>query len=131
MALIQDINIDQGANHKETFVIQTLTNQTLPYNATTNPYIALDLTGYTVRMQVRSSYDAGAVALLATNSNGKFTVVPLTGTITLTVLPADTTAILFKGESADYVYDIEVQDGSGNVIRPVQGAFVISREVTR
>jgi len=130
-AVTIDLNIDQGTTINQSFLLNVLTNQTLPYNATTNPYTPLDLTGCTFSMMVRIDYDQRDV-LDASTANGKIVVdTPSSGIFRLVLAPADTTAINFLGDTANYVYDIELTDASGNVSRPVKGAFNISREVTR
>jgi hypothetical protein len=135
MAAQKEITVDQGSTHEEYFLVQVLTDPTLPFNATTNPYIALNLTGYTVAMQVRASYDAGApvITALSTGANPKITVPNASnGQLLITLLPVDTSALTFKGDSASYVYDIEItKTSTGKVTRIVQGAFTISREATR
>lgn len=131
MAFVSDVNIDQGTSFTETFFIQTLTNPALPLNAVTNPYIPLSLIGSTFNMMVRPDYDSGVV-LTATLANGKITCPsPATGYFSLVLLPSDTAVIRFTGDSANYVYDISITDSFLNVIRPIQGAFNISREVSR
>jgi len=131
MAVIIDLNVDQGTTITDVFQLNVLTHQTLPFNASTNPYIPFDLTGCTFNMMVRPDYDS-PVKLTASSGNGKIVcAAPTTGIFSLNLSPADTTGIRFTGDSASYVYDIEVTDQSGNVSRPVQGAFNISREVTR
>ena len=130
MAITKNISVDQGSNFTDTLSIEVLTNPALP-EGVSNPYIPLNLTNYTARMQVRSSYDSSVVVLSATTSNGRLVIDAANGKITLKLLPADTSALIFKGETADYVYDEEIEDNLGNVLRVVQGAFSISREVTR
>jgi len=113
MAATHDISIDQGTDFTQTFV----RNDT-------------DLTGYAVKMQVRADYDKPAL-LEASTLNGKFSAPDNAGAFTLTLVPADTTNIKFKGDSWSGVYDIELTSGSGAVERLLQGTFTISREVTR
>lgn len=129
-----DITVYQGKTYVEQFTCQVLTDPALPYNATTNPWIPLDLTTYDVRMQVRATYDGAAVKLsaLSTGASPKFVKDNSGGIITLTLLPTDTSTIVFTGEQASYVYDIElVHQTYGTVLLLSFGAFNINREVTR
>jgi len=110
-----NITCDQGATFKRTI---TWTNQArTPYN----------LTGYTARMQVRSTVSASNVELELTTSNSRITLGGAAGTINLTV-PAVTTAALTPGL---YVYDLELISAGGEVTRLIEGNFNVKAEVTR
>lgn len=130
MAVIQDITVAQGTTHTEVFLLEVLADPSLPYDEENNPYIPMNLTSAKIRMNVRKDYDSSAIVLEATSENGKF-VKTQQGTFELRLLPSHTTAIRFEGEEATYVYDIEVEMAANDVLRPVQGSFVLSREVTR
>lgn len=135
MAFNSPITVDQGTTFNETFVVQVLTNQALPFNVNTNPYIPLNLTGASMNMMVRADYDKSVALLTCSSANGKITCMsPATGAFTVALAPADTSNIPasnFQDDTFTGVYDIEVTDASGNVIRPVQGTFTVNREVTR
>jgi hypothetical protein len=133
MATQKEMVVDQGSTHEEYYIIQQLTDPTLPFNQTTNPYIALNLTGYTIAMMVRATYDSASPVITATTTNGKITVPNAgSGQLLVTLIPTDTSIITFKGDSASYVYDIEItKTATGKVTRIVQGSFTISREATR
>ena len=110
-----NITCDQGATFKRTI---TWTNQAkTPYN----------LTGYTARMQVRSTASASNVELELTTANSRIVLGGTAGTIQLTV-PAVTTAALTPGL---YVYDLELVSGGGEVTRLIEGNFNVKAEVTR
>ncbi len=130
MTVSKDITVKQGTTHVEAFIIEVLTNPYLDFNATTNPYIPLDLTLATIRMMVRSTFDATQILLNATDANGKFVKTGI-NTFELRLIPSDTSSVRYSGEEADYVYDIEIELAPNNVIRPVGGSFIIGREVTR
>lgn len=130
MAVIQDIIVKQGTTHTEVFLLEVLADPSLPYDEDTNPYIPMNLTSAKIRMNVRKDYDSSAIVLEATSENGKF-VKTFAGTFELRLLPSHTTEIRFVGEEATYVYDIEVEGSIDNVIRPIQGSFILEREVTR
>lgn len=129
-----DITVYQGKTYVEQFTVLVLTNPLLPWNATTNRYIALDITNYDVRMQVRPSFDSAVIKLtaLSTLTSPKFIKNNTGGIITLTLLPADTSAIAFAGEEANYYYDIELAHQSLSTVLLLSfGSFNIKREITR
>jgi len=83
--------------------------------------IAIDLTGYTGRSQIRRHYTS-------INATASFTVaVANTGTITLTMNSA-TSANVTAGR---YVYDVELISPSSKVSRVFEGQIKITPEVTR
>lgn len=89
--------------------------------------VVVNLTGYTARMQIRSSIASDQVLLELTTENDRIVITPLTGTITLK-LDADTTAEIdwIKG-----VYDLEAVSADDKVTRLLRGTVSISKEVTR
>ena len=88
---------------------------------------AVNLTGYTARMQLRSAVDAtGAAVLELTTGNNRIVLGGTAGTINLTVAATAMAAV----EADTYVYDLELVDGSV-VTRLVQGTFELRGEVTR
>lgn len=115
MAKTYELLIDQGSTLSVLF--------TLKDEAGT----ALNLTGYTVRMQIRSSYASSIVVLNLSTTLGTILLDPLLGKITITATAAVTAALPAKR----YVYDIETVSASGFVTRFVQGNVVVSPEVTR
>lgn len=117
MATQYDLSIDQGTTWSRTLTLK---------DSSDDP---IDLTNYTAAMMVRADYDKAAL-LTATTENNKIDIVAAEGTITITFLPADTTALSFHGDSLDCVYDVEIYN-AGVVTRIVQGSLTISREVTR
>lgn len=86
---------------------------------------AMNLTGYTVRGQLRRTFDSATVELdLATGSH--VTISNAAGGIVTLSIAASVTATL----SGSYKYDIELVNGS-DVHRILQGTMTVSREVTR
>ena len=85
---------------------------------------ALNLTGYTARMQMRSTHDSSTIALTYTStiaspaSNGK---------INLSATATQTAAI----EEGMYVYDLEIESSGGEVTRLMEGQVTVTPEVTR
>lgn len=100
----------------------------------------LDMTGYTVQIQVRSSYESTDWAINLTLANGGIEwVSQSTGVFKANITPAVTTnksKIRFTSESPDVwegVYDVEVNSNTDfpGIQKPWYGDFTILREVTR
>lgn len=85
-----------------------------------------ELTGATVRMQIRKSQGA-PVLVDATTVNGKITTTPATGRITVKLSDEDTD--LLSSKSAQY--DLEVEDAAGDVYRLLQGSVTVSPNITQ
>ena len=84
--------------------------------------VVLDLTGYTLRAQLRKKYtDALPSATFTATASD-----PTTGIINL-ILSATDTAALTKGT---YVYDVEIEKNSV-VYKPVGGRIVVMPEATK
>lgn len=111
-----DLNCYQGANF----------DYTLTWKSAGAP---VNLTGYSARMQVRETYDAGSAVVNITLGTG-ITLGGTAGTIGL-ALTATQTAVLDGTPNKQYVYDLELQSGAGYVTRLVEGRFTVYPEVTR
>ena len=84
--------------------------------------IEQNLTGYTARSQMRKSYYA--------TSKYDFTVVvsaPVIGLITMSMTAANTSNIT----PGRYVYDVEIENNSGDVTRIFEGIVTVLPNVTR
>lgn len=110
-----DITINQG----ETFQL------TLTWKDSAGT--AIDLTGYSARMQVRETYSSSSTIVSLTQASG-ITLGGAAGTIAILISAATTAALTapFSG-----VYDLELVSGAGIVTRLVQGTATVSPEVTR
>lgn len=84
----------------------------------------IDLTGYTARMQARTSHDSTTTFISLTSASG-ITLGGVTGEVTITMTPTQTAAITQEG-----VWDIEFVNGS-YVARPLEGNVLLAKEVTR
>jgi tRNA threonylcarbamoyladenosine modification (KEOPS) complex Pcc1 subunit len=113
-AMTYDILIEQGATFSESMVYK-------------DQGVAINLTGYTARMQVRSTLESATTVVELTTANDRIALGGTAGTITLTISATDT-AGLTAGRG---VYDLELVSGSGIVTRLLQGVATISRNVTR
>jgi len=89
--------------------------------------VAINLTGYTARLQVRSTLESASTVVELTTANGRIALGGAAGTITLTISATDTAALT----SGRGVYDLELVSGGGIVTRLLQGVATISRNVTR
>lgn len=89
--------------------------------------VAVNLTGYSARMQVRESIDSDTVLLELSTANGTISLTESQGKVTLVFSPEDT-----SGE--DWTrgkYDLELTSSSGFVTRLLKGKITLSKEVTR
>jgi hypothetical protein len=86
----------------------------------------VNLTGYSARMQIRSSYDT-AVLLELSTALGTIIITPASGTITLVLSNVTTAAIDWRKAR----YDLELTAPNGTVTRLLEGYIYVSREITR
>lgn len=112
MAANYDITIEQGA--------------TFTFSVTVT---ALNLTGYTARMQGRTSHASADKVFNLTSSGGGLTVTPAANSTILVTISATATAAISAPSSG--VYDLEIESGSGVVTRLLQGTYQVTPEVTR
>lgn len=128
MAGVLDLPIDQG----ETFRWKLLF-ATRPL-VEGDPWVPVDLTGATGRMQVREKYDS-PILVEATTENGGLTLGGTDGTVEVYLSDAQTDAMGVKEGSSRprtaAVYDIEIIFPSGDVKRLIQGAVAINPNITR
>ncbi len=110
-----DITINQG----ETFQL------TLTWKDAAG--VVINNTGYTAAMQVRETYSSSSTVVSLTNGSG-ITLGGAAGTVAI-VISAATTAALTAPFSG--VYDLELVSGGGVVTRILQGAAIVTPEVTR
>ena len=88
--------------------------------------VAVNLTGYTARMQIRKHTTSASAAVSLTSSSG-LTLGGAAGTVQI-VISATATAALDPGR---YVYDLELVSSGGVVTRVLEGSIVFTAEVTR
>jgi hypothetical protein len=88
----------------------------------------VNLTGYSARMQIRSSkLSEEPLISLTTEDDGGIVLGGVAGTIVVSISAEDTSEL--AGEAG--VYDIELEDSSGVVTRLLEGTVKLSNEVTR
>jgi len=114
-ASIYNINIEQGATFTRTITWKDSAGA------------AINLTGYTARMQIRERVES-ATALVSLTSSSGITLGGAAGTVVITITAALTDALpnMKKG-----VYDLELVSAGGIVTRLLQGEVVVSPQVTR
>ena len=88
---------------------------------------AINLTGFTARMALRSDIEDSSAVLTLTTENGRIALGGGAGTVTLTVSAADTAGLT----AGNGVYDLELISSGGVVTRLIEGSYSIVREVTR
>ena len=84
---------------------------------------AMNLSGYSVASQMRSTHDSSTVVATFTANVSNAS----NGQITLTMSNSTTSGI----EEGMYVYDVEITSGGGVVTRIMQGQVTTTPEVTR
>ena len=114
-AAVYDLFIEQGA----TFL------KSITWKASAGDPV--NLTGYTARMQFRSSVSSSTVLATATTEDGRITLGGAAGTIDIEFSDVDTAAFAFVSA----VYDLELESASGFVTRLLEGGVEVSKEVTR
>lgn len=96
----------------------------------------LDLSGRSFRLQVRVDYDDAETIFDLSSPSSGLTVDAVNGILTITITAAQTAAVDVPADapgrppSARWVYDLEMVNGS-IVTKPLYGAFIFIREVTR
>lgn len=110
-----DILIEQGATFKQRIVWKNSLG------------VAIDLTGFTAKMQARKSYTAPDILVQLTTENGGITLGGINGTIDLLLTATQTSALSFTSG----MYDIELISGTGEVTRLLAGEITLSKEVTK
>ena len=126
MAGEYDFTIEQGATFYTTFVWKQQDNACC--DETPAAPAAVDLTNYTVRMQVRPSAGSGTLYFEANATNGyMFVVTPETGTFAISIPAAVSSAWTWRRG----VYDIEMTNTASSVVtRLLQGTITVSTDVT-
>jgi len=87
----------------------------------------IDVTGYTARMMARGAVSSPTPFIDLTTVNGGITLGGATGSVTINMTAAQTSAI---NETVG-LYDLELVSGGGQVTRFLQGIVTISKEITR
>jgi len=95
-----------------------------------------NLTGYSARMQMRTSYDAASATESLTTSNSEISITAAEGNLAFQLEATRTAAIpvdLTNGKPPKtvYVYDLELVDNANTVTKLLYGDVNVYGEVTR
>lgn len=95
---------------------------------TGNTFTALDISGYTARMQIRRTIESSTSMISLTTENGRLSVNPgdEVNQVLISLTDEETSTLTTSG-----VYDLEIESPEGVVSRVLQGAVNLSPEVTR
>lgn len=110
------LTIEQGATFRKTLTWKTGT-----------PAVAVDLTGCTARMHIRTEIASPTPLVSLTTENGGIILGGAAGTIVLLITATATAAIAWEAG----VYDLEIILANGDVRRLLYGPVAVSLEVTR
>ena len=89
--------------------------------------VAVNLTGYTARMDVRLRHSSADKVLALSSPSAGITLGGIAGTIDIALTAAQTAAI---GEGL-YVYDLELVSSTGVVTRLLEGTVTVTPNTTR
>jgi hypothetical protein len=124
-AAAKKLLIEQGATWRDSYTLL----QPAPAGTPIADLLPINLTGYSARMQIRPDYASATVLLELTQANGRIAITPASGNIAMHISAADTAALTFTDAPA--VYDLELIEPSGDVIRLLKGSVTLSPEVTK
>jgi hypothetical protein len=82
----------------------------------------LDLTDYTATAQIRKTYTSSSLSATFTTS-----IAAVAGQVTISLTDTQTSAL----EAGRYVYDLNIESGTGVKTRVIEGQAVITPGVTR
>lgn len=122
IAGIYNLFIEQGATFTRLIEIE------YPDPLDTTTMLPFDLSGFSASMQIRRTIDSSTPQITLTDANGRIEMQPggVENSMRLQLTPADTEML-----TSDGVYDIEIQDSSGNIQRILKGSVTLSPQVTR
>lgn len=108
-----DLTIEQGATFRRTITLEDAEGT------------RTDFTGYALRAYIRETYsDASELARFTVYAN-------VDGNIIMELTAIETAALESTCNTAGYVYDLEAEDGAGDVMRILQGRVNVSPEATK
>lgn len=113
-----NLAIEQGATWRHSLALKAGAGAQAP---------ALDLTGFTARMQMRADLTAPDVLAELTTENGGIAIDPLEGRLDLYLSASATGALNFDRA----VYDLEIESAGGEITRVLGGVVTLSLQVTR
>lgn len=119
---IYNIFIEQGATFSRLVEIE------YPNPSDVTVMLPYDLTSHSASMQIRRTVDSSTAQITLTNANGRIEMQPngQENAMLIKLTPQETTTL-----TSDGVYDLEIQDGAGDVQRILRGSVTLSLQVTR
>lgn len=122
IAGIYNLFIEQGATFTRLIEIE------FPDPSDQTVFLPYDLSGFSASMQIRRTIDSPVPQISLTSASGDIEMQPsgVLNAIRIVMSPQQTSSL-----TSDGVYDIEIEDGSGNIQRILRGAVTLSLEVTR
>lgn len=87
--------------------------------------VAIDLTGYTAKMQLRKNYDSDVIHELTTENGGITIATPTFGIINLLI----EVSVSKDFTNTKVLYDLELYKND-EVVRLLEGTFIINENVT-
>ena len=109
------------------FQIEQGTTVSVPVVWTDSTGAAINLAGYSARMQLRQSASSPNVLLELSSVLGTLVITPSTGTIVISMSATVTAGFTWNRAK----YDLEVTSASGVVTRLIEGQITVSAEITR
>jgi|WetSurMetagenome_2_1015567.scaffolds.fasta_scaffold07129_6 hypothetical protein len=120
MAGIKNITIEKGTTYNTIFTWSTKDNLGVK--------TPVDISTWSARAQMREEYESTTPVVSLTSSPAAgITLGGAAGTIELKIAAADTSLISIESG----VWDLELQDSMGNVVRLLEGKVTFKPEVTR
>jgi len=113
MAQIANLEIDAGSTFQTTIEYLDADD------------VAVNLTGYSARMHIRDTVESDDTVVELEDGSG-ITITAAGGTLDIEIAATAT-----KDLVGPYVYDLEIESGTGVVTRLVQGSVTVNPEVTR
>lgn len=123
-----NFTIEQGADFNP---IITYRNPPPDPDDPDTPGAPINITGFAIRMQVRTGSKTGTLVLDMSTGGGEIVIIDaLNGQFQFAVGAAATAALTPAEFSPSAFYDLEIVDGGGIVTRLLEGNVFFSTEVT-
>ena len=110
MATISNLFVDAGTTYSNIITVAATTGQ------------PLDLTGYTVKSQMRKSYSSSTAYNFTASIYDA-----AAGKVRLQLTPVQSEAI----PPGRWLYDVEITSGAGNKTRVVEGIVTVTPQITQ
>lgn len=125
----RNIYLYRGDNNKIVITINELTDNSEPFDPSTNPQVPVDISSYTFSMQIRTSTVKHAPLLLDVPSARFVKTDPTNGELTIELIPEDTEDLKLSDDVFDAFYDLQMDTGT-QILTVCRGTAFIRRDVT-